>query len=574
MQIWSAPNGTAGSSRLIRTKLETARDDDGQSCPVALSVTARPLLQAHPKPPYIAAAVQDFTLGPLMDALDLIEHRGESVQDVVEQLWSSQGTFGHTRRPGAHPGLLEWTANALSRFLAARAEDQETRIAGGHAPTSPVEHAWVVLRRLNRPDRRGASTYEATGWGRRYAASDGSARDLWLLSFGQAKSDRPASVKAAAAHVAAYGQPCTGGRGPYPFRALELPPDHPSRTLPSRVRVLDFGCGDGNLVPLVDWDRQQVDQHFAVDAKPALARAVDGGRPRPGSSCVDCKALGGCRALPQTPGLLTVAASSEPQARRSVSVSDLRAYAACPAQYHLVRQLKLKTPRPENEAIRRGRAVDAWLNDRHRPPVSGNCRSTPSAVDTAAWIRTTFSLSEEGAGTGARMLLEHKAYCSLDGLGQEEQVLVQHQVTCYDRESNLVWIATPDLLHTRSGGWTWRETKTSTSLLFEGEPLLRRYPQLALAVLMLNAGVLGGDLARSRVELEVLYPDDATLEEVDPSRPSVVREARDVLTSMAEPWLQDRTFQPSPGRNCEGCEALDWCEPGRTHQAAGHSEDQ
>jgi hypothetical protein len=517
--------------------------------------------------------MQDFTLGPLMDALDLIEHGGRSTKDVVEELWSSGGAFGQTNRPIAHAGLLEWTAAALSRFLVARAQDQRARRDAGQPPTFPAQHTWAVVRRLGQPDHRGASTYEATAWGRRYAAPDGDARDLWLLSFGQAKLDRPASEKAVAAHVVAYGQPCTGGRGSYPFRALDIPADHSTRTLPSRVRVLDFGCGDGELVTLLDWDRQQVDEHYSADAKPVLARSVDGGPARPGSSCVDCKALTGCRALPQAPDLVTVAARAKPAPRRSVSVSDLRTYAGCPAQYHLVRQLKLKTPRLESEAIRRGRAVDSWLNDRHRRPASGDCRSTSPSVDAAAWMRTTFAVSEETAAIGEQMLEEHKAYCPLDDLPPGEKVLVQPPVTCFDRASNLVWIATPDLLHTRSSGWTWRETKTSTSPLFEGEPLLRRYPQLALAVLMLNAGVLGGDLARSRVELEVLYPDDATLEEVDPSRPSVVREAREVLTSMAEPWLQDQTFPPSPGRNCESCEALTWCLPGRTHQANNHPKD-
>ena len=93
------------------------------------------------------------------------------------------------------------------------------------------------------------------------------------------------------------------------------------------------------------------------------------------------------------------------------------------------------------------------------------------------------------------------------------------QVACYDPEFDLVIIAVPDLLYTRDGGWVWREAKTSSSHLYEGNPLLRSYPQLALALVMIAAGALGGELSRSRVEFELLHADDLSFEELDPSRP-------------------------------------------------------
>ena len=163
------------------------------------------------------------------------------------------------------------------------------------------------------------------------------------------------------------------------------------------------------------------------------------------------------------------------------------------------------------------------------------------------------------------MLAQHAAVCPLEGLDAGERVLVQHQVACYDPKSDLVIIAVPDLLYTRDGGWVWRETKTSSRHLYEGEPLLRRYPQLALALVMIATGALGGELSRSRVEFELLHADDLSFEELDPSRPQIVSDAREVLASLARSWAEDSLYQAAPGRHCHGCEALEWCQPGRDH---------
>jgi hypothetical protein len=566
MSTWSRPNGTAGDVSLIRINLAAARDSP-EDCPLARSTNARPLLDEDPYPPYVAAPLQDFTLKPLMDALDRIEHDGRPAPEVIEQLNSTRGTFGQRSRPPAHPGLLEWTVAAISRYLRARASDQERREVAGLQLTHPVRYAWVARRTLSEPDFRGVLAYETTAWGRGYAAADGSARDLWLLSFGTAKPDRPASEKATAAYVAAYGEPCIGG-GRRPYRVATFGTEERDWLLPSQVRVIDVGCGDGTTTTLVDWGRHEVDRRFAADAKVVLSRAVGDHNARPGSSCVRCKALPGCDALPRTPNLLSITSNGQPRARRSVSVSDLRTYDACPAQYHLARQLKLKTPRLENAAIRRGRAVDGWLNDRHRDWPGGACRTALQTIDRSAWMTGSFSLSENEADQGVRMLTHHEAVCPVAGLGAHEKVLVQHRVSFFEPVTNLVWIADPDLLHTRAGGWTWRETKTSIGQLYEGKPLLRQYPQLALAVLVLHAGVLGGDVTRSRVELELLNPDDVTLEELDPSQPRVVREAHDVLEDLLRPWLQDRSFEPAPGRPCADCEVLAWCRPGQAHLTA------
>ncbi|MEY2241496.1 PD-(D/E)XK nuclease family protein [Streptomyces sp. BF23-18] len=566
MSSWLSPAGTSGDLRLVRTNLGAARLDP-RDCPTKRSIDARPMLIPDPEPPELIEKFQDFTLKVFMDALDLIEHERNDPEWVIGEMWRTNGTFGRYRRRAAHPLLLSWSAEAAKRYLAARAADQHARQTADLPLTVPVCDTWVVGKDPGPVDVRGADTYEMTAWGRRYAALDGSTRELWLLTFGAAKDDRPEGEKAAAAYVAARGRPAVGGwrkrHTPVPFDKL---PRYRT-TLPTQVRVIEFGCGDGKHKELVDWNGQQARQHLTEEGWPALLRAIDGTGTHPGTGCVDCKAMAGCDALPCSPDLLRIKPPSSRRPRRSVSVTDLRAYRDCPAKYHATRQLKLRSSKPESPEVRRGRVVDDILNQRHGDTPYRSCEALPGPVDPASWGAGGLHLSGKEALDGAAMLEQHAFYCPLGGLAAEEEVRVQHQAVCYDPELDLVLIATPDLLHTRRGGWIWRETKTASSYLYEGESLLKRYPQLALGVLMLAADVLGGDVTRSRVELELLHTDDVTFEELDPSRPGTVDEAREVIAQLAQPWARDQDYPTDPGRHCGSCEALEWCDPGIEHLA-------
>lgn len=567
MTNWSPPAGTSGDISLVRTTLATARPNS-RDCPTFRSSEARPLLHANPAPLELTEKLQDFTLKVFMDALDLIEHDQRDPESVIEQLWRTNGTFDRYKRIDAHPVLLAWSEQATRRYVDARREDQRVRQEAGFPATFPVRHKWVYQQRPKHVGARGADTYEITAWGRRYGALDGSTRELWLLSVGNAKDDRPEAEKAAAAFVASHGVPSTRGwkarHEIVPARTL-----HPGLTRPpDRVRIVEFGCGDGVFTELLDQGRDEISRRFTEYGAPALARTVDRSEARPGSSCVGCKALAGCTSLPRSPGLLRITPADPPRARRSVSITDLRYYRDCPAKYHATRQLKLRSTRQESPEIRRGRAVDSVLNTRHGVTPHRSCGLLPGPMDPSAWSAGDVHLVGKEAEDGAAMLEQHAYVCPLEGLGSNEEVHVQYQATCYDPELDLVLIATPDLLHTRRGGWTWRETKTANNRLYEGKALMESYPQLALGVLMLSAGVLGGDIGRSRVELELLHVDDLTFEELDPSRPRVVDEAREVIASLARPWADDRLFPETPGRHCGSCEAQDWCRPGIDHLTA------
>ncbi|MGW4647340.1 PD-(D/E)XK nuclease family protein [Kitasatospora sp. NPDC004289] len=410
------------------------------------------------------------------------------------------------------------------------------------------------------PDARGISRFEQTAWGLRCQSPDGRYRDLWLPSKTVGRTDRPAAELAAAAYVLA-----TGEEGPRPRWDGPFTPAGRQSPRPERVRIFAYGCTEGEPHLLLDWDQEETRQQYLEHAVPALRRASLGTEARPGTSCVSCKAVSGCAKLPRTSGLWGGAPGGTPRPRRSLSAWDLRVHTTCPAQYHLTRQLGIKALLPETDATVRGRLVDKALELRHRAQPARPCREAPRPADPADWGADEFRLTGDAAMLAAAMLAQHDALCPLGSRGPRDLVQPTHQLTSYIPELDVVVMATPDLLYTRGDAWYWRETKTSSSRLYERKPLMRQYPQLALAVLLMNARVPEGELHRSRVEFELLHADDCVLEVLDPSRPAVVAEARELVAELAEPLLRDAGFEPAPEEHCHRCEVRSWCTPGREY---------
>ncbi|MEV5796600.1 PD-(D/E)XK nuclease family protein [Streptomyces collinus] len=556
------PPGTTGHGWLVKVSSRMARPDP-TACPTHLRTAVRPLLVADPPAPFRASPIEDFGPGPLFAALDLWEHEGWPLERVLHEL---RRTDGPVRGRGApsHPALTAWTVEVFERYVAARGAEQQAARVTGLPPTEPVRLNWTArTAKRETLDARGAGQYEHTTWGRQYASADGSVRDLWIPSLGRAKPDRAAAEKAAIAYVMAQGAPTPRRR-----RGTEPPETAtPGTRLPDRVRVFDFGCADGSVTPLLDWDQDVVRERFAADAAPAFHEVATGVGTRPGASCVECKAISRCSSLGHAPGLWGAAPAARRRPRRSVSAWDLRLHGECPAQYHLVRQLHLDDLTPENDGARRGRAVDAWLNERHLASPARGCRDLPMHDESSA--PADFHLDASLTGVAVRMMQEHRSLCPLNGIGPDEKVLVQHRVTAYVPELDVVVLAVPDLLYSYRGRWIWRETKTSTHPLWEGRSLLRSYPQLALGVLLFSAGALEVDPRRSWVEFELLREERGAsyLERIDPSRPENVAEAREAIAELAQPLLSDTSYEPRTGRHCHGCQARTWCGPGTAYVA-------
>ncbi|MBW8485566.1 PD-(D/E)XK nuclease family protein [Actinomadura parmotrematis] len=543
MPALSLPPDVGGDPTLVRVSASMLGQDD-RACPRGSVLRARPLLR-WPRGRSPRAPFEDFTLQPVMRALDLIE-------DGV--FMDAAGALADPRVTGrCHPGHLAWAAEAVPAFLRARE-------AVGLPGLLPVRDEWVVVN-TNPLDARGAERYERTAWGRRYASPDGTVREVWLPAFTAVRDDLPPAKIAAVATVAARGVASERRYGRYEPVGGPRPPVE-------RVRVVAFGCTEGRAEVLADWDSGEVARRFAAEVRPALAGLLAGEALAPGSDCVSCKALPGCEGPAPRPGLLAVAGaapSSVPPARRrrSVSATDLRVHAQCGARFWLTRVLHLKDIAPESEAIRRGRAVDEELNRRHAAG-RGPCRDAFGAGGDVPD-------GDAPDGAVARMLARHRDVCPLDGLAPGERVRVQPRLTAYDADLDAVVIADPDLLYSDAGGWVWRETKTAGRPLWEGRSLLEQYPQLALAVVLMAAGVPGGDPRRSRVELEVLYENDAACEIIDPFDERTRDEARDVVGRLTAGWASDTAFAPEPGRHCAGCETLRWCPSGQAARAGAEA---
>ncbi|MBA0051365.1 PD-(D/E)XK nuclease family protein [Streptomyces sp. AJS327] len=540
---------------------------DAAACPTHRRIAMRPQLVAEPAVPFLSTPYEEFGFGPLFAALDRVEHGGRSVEQVREELRNTRGPFRGRGAP-VHPVHLAWTAHALERYVAARVREQAAAAEAGLPPTLAIGQPWTWrTRRLDAPDPRGARQYEHTLWGRMYTSADGAVRDLWLPSLGRAKTSRPGAELGAVARVMAHGAP-TPRR-----RARDEPPTGATDTSrsPALVRVFDVGCADGSVEPLLgaapSFGEGPVEarKRFEGDAVPAFLSIATATGTRPGESCVDCKAIAGCTDLKRTPSLWGGRRPPVARKRRSVSAWDLRLYAECPAQYHLVRRLHLNDLSGENEGARRGRFVDSWLDAHHgEQPVRG-CRDR--AAPNPDVLRSETELDEASAREATGMLAGHRLLCPLDGLGADERVLVQHRVTAYVPELDVVVLAVPDLVYTHRGRWVWRETKTSSRPLWERDSLLRTYPQLALGVLLFHAGALGDDPRRSWVELEHLREGhgESRLERIDPGRAEIVDEARHVIAGLAQPLLEDTTYEPRAGRHCHGCLARTWCRPGSAY---------
>ncbi len=504
-----------------------ASDIGSAGCPRALARKARRRAEIR------RSTWTDFTLGPLMAAVDLSEFGGQDDAAVIDELARTRGAF-ETGRPPAHPGLVVWSIEAFRNYRAAWQAHQDAM----NTPCPiPVRFPWKISHRRDPVDERGVQRYEQTCWGRRYRSEDDSIREMWLMGL-TAPAERPEIVTTAAANVATFG----GG------------------TAPDRVRVVLFGARSPVAVPVLEWPSAQVRQQAQDLIVPRLLEIVDGTARRAGRNCAECPDTPDCAALPSAQLLPKV--PPVPGPRRTLSVTDLRYHQGCPARYHLQRQLKLRdTGLVEGQPIQIGRAVDATLRIRHTGHPS-RCRpGDPAGEEVAA-------LPEDSQRTAVQMLAQHAALCPFPDVeevrGEQDRFVVAH-----DKSLDVVFGGTPDLLYRRAGGWVWRETKTSRHRLRRDRPLLRQVPQLALAILILSAGAPERSPGGSRVELEHLRSDGCALEELDPASPALVAEAREVVGELVRPLFGDTMYAPNPGDGCAGCEVRRWCSPGVEYLTAG-----
>ncbi|GIF44242.1 PD-(D/E)XK nuclease family protein [Actinoplanes xinjiangensis] len=470
---------------------------------------------------YIDVDEPPMVLSLIMDVLDRVES-GEPL-DVALGLMDT-----------AFPSPVDadprrYVAHAVDTYLTATADRPPLVL---HRRMWAIQHESEVVREL-------------WSWGRRYQSADGSRRELRLLRFKSADPTRRTKEEVAvASYVTAFGS--TARQGEYwnePFELFDGPK-------PDQVTVLEVGLFDGSREILFDGTATQARDKYNAEGRKEVSVLLNGTGVRPGGDCPKCRLKAACPAVARTGNLLGVVA--HPRTRlRKVSVSDLRYYERCPARYRL-QSMSLPRLNEYDRYARLGKAVHNVLEQRHATGTRP-C-SAADLPDGDEWVKG-WDLDEREVRAGVKMLANHALVCPLHtGTG----LLVEPTFAFHDTSAQAMVIATPDLVYRDRGAWVWRETKT-TQRPASTRPVLELYPQLALATTVLAAGLLGGDVSRARVELEVLRPGSSDLVPFDPHEPANLAQAREVLRKLAQPWRDDTDFPARPGENCRTCPVRRWC---------------
>jgi PD-(D/E)XK nuclease superfamily len=543
MADWPVPEGLEGDTGLLRVYATTARSGE-RVCPQYQAAKARPGLRTTQSAPRKRPGLAEFPLDPVMTLLDMAEFDGLTLEQALADL--RDGRTGS--RP--HPGLLGWAGHAATRYMAAGAALDADR----DWAAEPVSRPWVM--QVAPSGEAEGVTYELCAWGRRYASADGQMRELRLP---RKKSVEDHAIDpgeaAAAALVLARGN-----------RALDNPrsgkPHHMGSTQQVRwIRIVEVGCEDGSWQVMFDGPPEKARQQYDEHARKRLAAATAGGEYRPGDKCADCKLVDTCPALPRRPGFLGISSSGRPV--RTWSVTNGRHYLACPAQEYLDRlRLPAAAGSAPSSSIRRGQAVHAWLADRHARQPARPCSPDDVPGNADAWSAGGWEVTGEDARLGVQMIGDHSLVCALQDLPPGAAALPEQQLLVYDPEARVLVIAKSDLLYETSGGWVLRETKTSRATS-EGS-LLQRFPQAALGVMLLGAGIPGGSAEHNRVELERLTPAGPLLDVLDPSDPDLFAEARCVIRDMVARWREDDSAVAAPGPDCRTCDSSRWCPDAAT----------
>ncbi|MFI6530804.1 PD-(D/E)XK nuclease family protein [Nonomuraea sp. NPDC050547] len=470
-------------------------------------------LQAHGFAPRRRAAekpekLEQFPHGPFMAALDQAERPADEPRNQ--------------RR--SHDGVRQWTRHALEMYGKAFPPALELR---------PARRPWVYRYR-----RGDGAKYQISAWGRCFESSDGRQRELRLPT--NRVRPRTKVERAVAALITAEADPDP---------RLE------------RVRVVQFSLSDGQVDTIFDGTREEALSAYRTDGAPAVRALLDNRGYQPGSACGTCAVSPVCPALPAAPGLLGIADRTRP--RRSWSPTTGNGYKKCPARAHM-RGLRL----PVNDAVERsadaerGRAVHAFLAAQHcrRPSVPCGSDIPPD------WMPEGFDLPVEEQRLGAELLRHHAEVCPIRLSVSESEIRIEPALAFDDSAADLLVLTDPDLLYQDGDARVWRETKTSRW----NRPcrdVLTRYPQVALAVRIIGAGLLSGPDLRGRVELELLQPAGVDLHLIDPFAAGVQSAAETALREQVSGWHADGAFNALPGPECKTCEVSRWCSKRATEAA-------
>ncbi|MCG7524101.1 PD-(D/E)XK nuclease family protein [Streptomyces sp. OfavH-34-F] len=486
-------------------------------------------------------------MGPLHRVLDLIEFKRLAPEDALAT-WRADHT-------SLHPALAQWTEHAVHGYLAAVAA---LPAPAGSLPGEVLEPVSRLWARQRGPLKPGApDVHEEMVMERRYAGHG--VRELRILCKEPVEGrPRDEAEIAVAVGVLASGRPVLSNH--WGGEPLRLGTFEPARL----VRLVEIGCTDASHRILFEGSREAAYARYDEGVEARIEQMIAGGSYRPGSDCGRCDAVASCPAVPSTPGLLGPGSSDRP--RRAWSMTTGRTHHRCPARSYLQSLfLPRDTPAEDTEAIARGNAVHAWIEDRHRRTPPRPCEPDDVPGPSEAWQYRQWSLTGLQARLGIQMIGDHALTCPLREQPEDMEVQPERTVVAYDADAEVVVIGKPDLIYRAGDRWTLRETKTSR-FLDQGD-LLDQYPQLALAVLLAGTEALPGK-RHCAVELERLTAGGPVVTSIDAAAPDIIARARAALTPYVAPWHADIRYPARAGKACEDCPFTRWCPDAASGRSA------
>ncbi len=381
---------------------------------------------------------------------------------------------------------------------------------------------------------------QLTVWAPVYDSESG-VREVRKLRFGQARPDAKdvENWSITAAHIAGLFRP----RG-----HLE------------RIRVVEFGLGDGSMETLFDGSPSMAESLYAAKVFPIVSKIVTSTRPTPGNSCGRCKIAGCCPSLEKLDGFL-----GQPRkglGTRSVSARDLEVYEKCPAQWYLTSN-NLPSRSSVLPSSERGRVIHEWLARAHM--TSHRC--DPSDLDA---IDDNFppGLDESDYLDSREYVTQHAAICPL---GEGARVIGSEvSVYGYDAQADVVVVSKPDLLYVDSDDtFVIRETKTTTlSLPEDPQEAFDRFFAVPWLLNLIGSGYRGPYKSdKARLELEVLASENSRVFTWDLGDARLLRMARAEVRLHAKKWHRDTTWNSVPGEHCRWCPVRDWCSDATADEA-------
>lgn len=358
-----------------------------RGCPTFQALKIDP---SRPQPPLKRPRHVTMAFDPFTRALDLIEFQHLSTAEALARLSTPDGLS----RQIVHEGLATWGRQAVQHYHDRLVADMAAIGARDVVAVRP----WVHQIPASDPRSR---TYELCVWGRAYTyrTLDGVVRELRVPTIGHITDKRRSDAeKSIMAYVVAVGSLIDAvafdrNRGRYiggvPYPLLTATSSVPGARRPDHVRVLEIGCTDGEVAPLFQGNVEEAEAYFAEHGRTAIQNLFRSSERRPGYECLGCKERNVCDRLPRSAGILGIRDRSRP--RRVFTATGGWYHDECAAKEHFrTLRLPVDEARENTSAVRRGKAVHAWLQRLHdrlprRPCTVDDLPENPGSWKAGPW---------------------------------------------------------------------------------------------------------------------------------------------------------------------------------------------